>query len=143
MDRWKGSFLEKLHKAQAQWAKQFEDTLDQAVVPAFDDLAGFLGDNGFRTSTPLADAGRRSFKFELAENAYLLVIFQSSGVGGFELRWETSMPGAEPILERSVAQVPDIDKGWARDQFQAGLDRFVTLLADKTAAEPCAELTAV
>lgn len=143
MDSWRRTFLEKLHQAQAQCAKRFEEALDRAVVPVFDDLSGFLHNNGFQVLTPLREKGRRSFKFELAENAYLLLTFRFSVVGEFELRSETFAPGAEPILERSVGRVADIDPAWAQEQFQAGLDRLVDLLGNETALEPSAEVATV
>jgi hypothetical protein len=140
---WKRSFLEKLHEAQAQCDKQFEEALDRAVVPVFDDLTTFLRDNGFNVSTPLTEPGRRSFKFGLAENAYLLMIFRFACVGEFELRTETFVPGAEPSLEKSVGRIADIDEEWTQRRFEDGLDRFVDLLSEKSAAESSMELTAV
>ena len=143
MDTWKRSFLKKLHEAQSRCARQFEDTLDRAIVPVFESLASFLSDNGFRVSTPLNEQGRRSFKYELAENAYLLMIFRFSGVAEFELRSEVFVPGSEPVLEKSVGRVADIDRDWALEQFHARLDRFVTLLAGRKVEEPREELAAV
>jgi len=143
VDSWKESFLEKLHEAQTRCAKQFEEALERAVVPAFDELSPFLRDNGFKVSTPLSEAGRRSFKCELAENAFLLMIFRFSGVGEFELRTETFVPGVEPMLDKSMGRVADVDEDWSQKQFRAGLDRFVDLLSDKTAAKPREELAVV
>lgn len=143
MDNWKSSFLEKLHEAQAHHAKQYEQALDQVVLPAFEDLAAFLSDNGFKASTPVSKKGRRLFKYELAENAYLLMHFLLTGVGEFELRTETFVPGADPILDKSISRVVDIDKDWAYGLFQRGLDRFVNRLANQKTADPSAELAAV
>jgi len=140
VDSWKRSFVTRLHEARSRCARQFEDTLERFVVPAFEDLAEFLRDNGFKTSSPLREPERRSFKFELAENAYLLMIFRFAGVGEFELRTETFVPGVEPVLEKSGGRVLDIDASWAQRQFQAGLDRFVDLLAEGTSAEPAEQL---
>jgi hypothetical protein len=134
-DNWKRTFREKLQGALSRCAKQFEEALDRAVVPVFDDLAGFLRDNGFDVSTPLSEPGRRSFKCQLAENAYVLLIFRFATVGEFELHAETFVPGAEPILERSAGRLADIDEDWTRGQLQARLDRFIDLLAENTAAE--------
>ncbi len=143
VDSWKRSFLDKLHEALSRCGRQFEEALDRAVVPAFDELAAFLRDNGFDVSTPLSELGRRSFKCELAENAYVLMIFRFLSVGEFELRTETFVPGAEPTLEKSVGRLDDVDEAWARAQFEAGLDRFIDLLADKADAEPSEALAAV
>ncbi len=143
MDNWKSSFLEKLHRAQEQCARKFSDAIDQAVAPVFDDLAEFLRDNGFEASTPLKEAGHRSFKMELAENAYVLMIFRFTGVGEFEMRTETFVPGAEPILDKSPCRVVDIDRDWAQRRFQDALDRFVDLLAGQKVASEADQLVAV
>lgn len=145
VDNWKRSFLDKLNQAQGQCAQRFEDALEKQVVPAFDELCAFVRDHAFKVSTPLQERGRRSFKFELAENAYLLVIFRFSSVGEFELRSETFVPGADPALRRSAGRVADITEKWAGDQFRLGLDGLVELLAGQKplAAAPQEELLAV
>ena len=129
METWQKSFLDKLGKAQTQWLNGFEDTLDSMIGPVFDDMSAFVRDNGFRVTTPLSDAGRRSYKFELAENAYLLMIFKFTGVGEFELRCESFVPSSEPVLSKAMVRVADIDEEWARKQFQQALDNFVEALA--------------
>jgi hypothetical protein len=142
-DNWKRSFLDKLHGALSQCAKQFDETLDGVVVPGFDELAEFLHDNGFDISRPLNELHRRSFKWGLAENAYLLMIFSFSGVGEFELRTEMFVPGAEPTLEKRVGRLADTDGAWARAQLQSALDRFIDLLAERATPEPSHALAAV
>lgn len=126
---WKKGFLDKLSQAQSQWTRRFEETLESNVSPVFEEMKVFLADNGFHTSNPLRDQGRRSFKFELAENAYLLMIFRSLGVGEFEVRCETFVPGCDPVFRKSVVRVPDVNETWARGQFQSALDNFVDMLA--------------
>lgn len=143
MDAWRRSFLDKLREAQSHCAGLFEDVLDRAVAPAFDELASFLRDNGFTMSIPLREPGRRSFKYELAENAYLLVIFRFLGVGEFELQTETFVPGAKPVYEKKRERVADVDRQWAQRLFQAGLDRFIDQLANQKSEQPAAELATV
>ena len=128
MNKWKEQFLTKLNDAQGRHQTEFEQALDDSIVPAFDDLGSFLNDNGFQTSTPLQEGGRRSFKFELSENAYVLLIFRFSGIGEFELRTETFVPGREPALDKAVGRVSDVSLEWAQTRFQAALDQFVELL---------------
>jgi hypothetical protein len=143
MDQWKRNFLSKLSQAQSQWSSRFEDALDTHFVPVFDEYKQFLTDNGFRLSTPLNEPGRRSFKFELAENAYLLMIFRSTGVGEFELRCESFVPGSEPALARTTARADELNEEWVTRHTQAALDTFVDSLAgsdtSKKAPEPTAE----
>lgn len=134
MDGWKKQFMDKLGKAQHSCAQRFEDALDKAVKPAFDDLAQFLRDNGFKVSQPLVERGRRSFKFELAENAYLLVLVRFGGLGEFELRSEAFIPGDKPIMKRFVGSLNEVNAAWAEKHFRAALDQFADLLAGKSAA---------
>ena len=126
---WKKGFLDRLGQAQQLWLKEFEGSLEKFVVPAYEDCREFLGNNGFRVSRPMREEGRRSFKFELAENAYLLVLFRAAGVGEFEIRAECFMPGRDPLLTKAIARVKDLDFNWAAQQFQTALDNFVGLLA--------------
>ncbi len=128
---WKRQFLDKLSNVQSRWAKRFEEVLDAAVTPAFNELSGFLRENGFTVSTPMRDEGRRSFKFELIENAYLLMIFRCTSVGAFELRNECFVPGSEPNLSKQIYRISEINEEWARQRFQVGLNNFVELLAGK------------
>ncbi len=129
MDTWKKTFLDKLNRAQGQWVKRFEDAMEEHFVPVFDECRQFLSDNGFRLGIPLREPGRRSYKFELSENAYLLMIFRSLGVGEFELRCESFVPAREPVLDKTVARIADFNAEWATARVHAGLDTFVDLLA--------------
>jgi hypothetical protein len=129
MNNWQSNFLDKLNKVQTQWVRSFESTMDRFIMAAFEDVASFVRDNGFKVSTPLQDDGRRSFKFELSENAYLLMIFRFSGVGEFELRCESFTPGGEPTLSKSMMRLADVDEEWAGKQFQSALDSFLEAMA--------------
>ncbi|MBI5863504.1 MAG: hypothetical protein HZB38_03125 [Planctomycetes bacterium] len=129
MDGWKKQFLDKLGKAQATCAQRFEEALDDAFNPAFADVSNFLRDNGFKVSQPLSETGRRSYKFELAENAYALVLVRLSGVDEIELRGELIVPGNKPVLKKQVGSVKDVNAGWAEKHFRNTLDQFVELLS--------------
>lgn len=138
MDSWQKQFLDKLGRAQSVWLTQFEQSMEEHVKPAFEQLSSFVRENGFKVSTPLHDDGRRSYKFELAENAYMLLIFRFSGLGEFELRSESFAPGSEPALNKSLVRVADVNRDWSDRQFQSALDGFVDLLSGSkfTKAEP-------
>lgn len=143
-DAWKKSFVDKLNKVQNEYMGRFEKTLESVVAPVFDELGAFLRENGFKVACPLREAGRRSFKFELAENAYLLMIFRGLGVGEFELRCDMFVPGRDPSLKKSVGRLNDLNEAWTRKAFQSHLDQFLMLLAGERVelpAEP--ELVAV
>lgn len=143
MDSWKRQFIDKLGKAQAACAKRFEDSIDDAVNPVFQDMQGFLRDNGFKVSQPLKEQGRRSYKFELAENAYMLLIMRFNGVGELELRTEIFVPGSEPQLTKSVGRLADVSTKWAEEQFHGGLDTFINQLAGEQPAESAFEELAI
>jgi len=126
--QWKDSFLDKLKSAQSKCAKRFEDAMDNFLGPAFDDVSGFLRDNGFHVTAPLNEEGRRSFKFELSENTYLLMIFRFCGIGEIELRSEIFVPSRGPSLEKAVGRLSDLSEDWALKQFQRSLDKFIQML---------------
>lgn len=136
--QWKSTFLDKLKTVQSKCANRFDQAMADIVAPAFDDMAPFLRDNGFSVSAPLSEQGRRSFKFELAENAYVLVIFRFSGIGEFDVRNEIFVPGQEPHLQRSVGRVSDITEDWANRHFQSVLDTFVDQLSGNKSREKSA-----
>lgn len=135
MDGWKKQFVDKLGKAHQNCAMRFEDALDGAFNPIFEDLSTFLRDNGFKVSQPLNEQGRRSFKFELAENAYLLILVRFGGLGDFELRSEAFVPGNKPVIRKFVGGLKDLSTPWAEKQFRSALDQFIELLSGN-AAQP-------
>lgn len=129
MDDWKRAFSDKLTQAQTQWNRRFEETLDTVIVPVYEEFASFLRTNGFHVSAPMRQDGRRSYKFELAENAYLLMIFRATAIGEFEVRSECFVPGGEPTLAKTHCRVAEISETNVRQHFQAALDSFVEHLA--------------
>jgi hypothetical protein len=142
MDQWKQTFLSKLNQAQSQWIGQFDEALSTHFAPVFEEYRQFLTDNGFRLSVPLRESGRRSFKFELSENAYLLMILRATGVGELELRCESSVPGCDPAQSCSIAAVSEVTAEWVTQKVHGALDTFVDLLNNATPAA-AEELVAV
>ncbi len=138
---WKKNFSDKIKQVHSQWAQQFETVIDEHISPVFDEFSEFVSSHDFKTSTPMQEPGRRSFKFEIAENAYLLMIFRTQGVGEFQLGVEVFAPGVEPQSAKQTERLSDVTKAWAREQFQDALDAFVTKLGAQQsveAAEPVA-----
>jgi hypothetical protein len=129
MSEWKQNFSEKLKQVQAHWIQQFDNALDNDVMPAYDDVAAFVRNHDIATSIPMREEGRRSFKFELAENAYLLMIFRSTGIGEFEVRCESFAPGQEPKFAKQKERIADVNEAWAQRRFREALDTFVDHLA--------------
>ncbi len=133
MDQWKQQFAAKLSEVQSHWMTQFDGTLDESVNPVFDELGEFLRDNGFATAIPMQQPGRRSFKFELAEDAYLLMIFRATGLGGVELSIESAVPGVAPEPTRLNERLADINADWAEETFRSALNDFVDQLGESAA----------
>jgi hypothetical protein len=128
MDQWKQTFAKRLSDVQARWAVQFDDTLDNSVNTVFHELADFLLEYGITAAIPMQEPGRRSFKFELAEDAYLLVIFRSRAVDEFELSRQSFALGSETKLRKSTERLSTVTKELSRREFQAALDAFIELL---------------
>jgi len=143
MDNWKQTFLDKLTQAQSQWLTRFDEALDTHFVPIFEEYRQFLADNGFRLSMPMREPGRRSFKFELSENAYLLMILRAIGVGELELRCDSFVPGCDPAHSRSVGLVSQVTQEWVTERLRGALETFVELLSQASppnVSEPVEEL---
>ncbi len=129
VDQWQQNIAEKLGRLQSVWASQFDTAMESSVLPVFQSLAGFLRENGFATAVPLRDDGRCSLKFELAEDAYLLMFFRSTGLGAFEMRCEAVIPGREPQSQSNTERVTQVNEVWARQEIQAALSTFVDRLS--------------
>ena len=129
MDEWKRCFLEKLSQVQSRWAARFDQALDDSVVPVFNDLADFLQQNGLTATTPMHKSGCRSLKFELAEDAYLLMIFQSTGIGEFELTRQVFVLGSEPHVRKSTERLANVNQDWAEQEMQSALNVFLERLS--------------
>ncbi len=133
--QWRDGFVHKLDGLRSQWVDDFKHRVGNEVVPAFDEIATFVAEHGFRASSPVAQPDRQSFKFELAENAYVLMTLSHKSIDEVEMRYEYFTPGAAPgDLERSV-QVQDVNRGWATAWFQEALDALVGNLTGEDKAD--------
>lgn len=132
MSDWQQTFVSKLNAAQNQYKQAFEHAISGHVDAAFEGLNEFLCSNGFTLSTPVSEPGRHSFKLELSENAYVLMVFRAQGVGEFELRCETFVPNHEPLLARVAGQVAEVDQAWATNRFQTALNGLVDRLGESS-----------
>ncbi len=127
-NQWRQTFANRLDGLRLQWVDDFKRRLDSEVEPAFDELAGFVGDYGFRTSSPLNRPECRSFKFELNENAFVLLTLSHESMGDVSLRCEYFAPGAQPGDLVHRAQLQDVNRDWATSRFQEALDTFVSAI---------------
>jgi hypothetical protein len=126
MTQWQQSFVQNLESLRGQWLKDFDRVMNESVAPAFERISGFVGEHGFRVSSPVSQTDRRSYKFEMAENAFLMVFFHHRGINDYMVKTECFVPGREPWDYSESGALNDITLEWATAMFQKGLDTFVT-----------------
>lgn len=126
--QWRDGFVCKLDGLRSQWVDDFKHRVTSEVVPAFDEIAAFVAEHGFRASSPVTQPDRQSFKFEMAENAFVLLTLSHESIGDVLLRCEYFAPGAQPGDLVHHAQVQDLSREWATARFQEALDAFVAAL---------------
>lgn len=143
--RWQNGFLKRLEELRGDWVKNFEGAISASVEPAFEEVSAFVSKHGFRGVAPLRQSDRRSFKFELAENAYVLVTFRHEGIDDLLATCEYFVPGAQPGCYETRVACADVNREWAVLQFQDALDALVSAFGSARRAEKSLdlELTAV
>ena len=93
MNDWEKEFTKKMESLKEQSSGCLERFLQEDLQGAFDALSGFLAQWKFQSSNPQTQPGRRSFKFGLTEDAYVLVTFHLEGVDTLECDTEYGLPG--------------------------------------------------
>ncbi|MHC4065877.1 MAG: hypothetical protein ACYSUI_15460 [Planctomycetota bacterium] len=135
MNDWQRSFLQKLDTAKKQWQHRFEQFVSDYVEPVFHEFDDFSAKNGFHVSSPDCESGVRLYKFALTENGYLLVTFRMQGMEEVEVACDSFVPGVGGVEPSSKhIALCDANELWVQQQFQNGLDRFVTAFAEAGAA---------
>jgi len=82
----------------------------------------------------------RTFKFGLAEDAYVLVFFRSKGLDTVQWLYEYVVPGKGTGKSKvSETIIREVTRKWAEDCFQSALDDFVAKLAEAEHAKEPAE----
>jgi hypothetical protein len=137
MNDWQKQFKKKLDRVRSAAQERFEQFACEVLSSTFDRVNTFTGEMGVHGSAPLARQGMRTFKFELTENAYVLMTFRATGLDQCEVESEFVVPHAEhlPACESRVALL-DADEQWARDVFQNALDHFADALAEAYETQP-------
>ena len=145
MTDWQKRFSQKLELARSASSEQFEVVADQTLVPAFETFQKFTAQQGVAASAPLVNLGARTFKFALAENAYLLMTFRLSGLDYCELYGEFVIPGRGklPPVHQHI-ELAEVNGAWARRAFEESLDHFVDALvgAMSDASKPASAMAA-
>lgn len=139
MAEWQERFTKRLSALKDVWREEFDRVAEEALVPAFERMRGFLTANGFQLSVPRDDGDRRAFRFALGEDVYVLVTFQFRGPSEVEAVAEIASPSVTGVEVKPIrAPIRSVTADWALQRMQAALDLLVTQL-EETANEPAAQ----
>lgn len=131
MDEWRHGFASKIGALQEQWAERFTTLIEGTAEPVFREFADFLKQWNFHISMPRAESTMHSFKFELVEDAYVLIFFRSKGIDAVECEYESSVRGMGATRgERTERAGHEADRKWVEGCFQRALDDFVAKLTE-------------
>lgn len=139
-DEWRGSFLKNLESAKGKWGREFEDAMDSTAASVFEEFSSFLSEHGFQCQRPRSAAGRRAFKLEMSENAYVLLTFFHEGVTDVRVKCEYFTPPGNASESESRHSLSDLNRGWFSERFQQALDRFVGSFGGRAPSPRDAEL---
>lgn len=143
MSKWQNSFARSMDNVRVHWVKRFDESVSQRVGPAFEEISAFVSKHGFRPSTPMKQGDRRSYKFELNENAYALLTFRHEGLDDMHMSCEYFVPGGDPGTYETRVSCADVTREWAGAQFQEALDSLVSALSATLSQQKDAELDLV
>jgi len=139
-NKWKEGFADKVESLRDKWRQQFDVLASEMLEPVFNDLAEFVQQWDFQGTAPQTQSAVRTFKFALAENAYVLVFFRSKSMDGVQWLYECAVPGEGTVKSRvSDAHVTEVTTEWASECFQTALDDFVAKLNEAECSREVAE----
>jgi len=126
MNQWQKKFAEKVDTIRKASSQQFEQVVEDVVMPTFDQFRNFTTQHGLRATAPIVKVGIRSFKFSVTENAYALITFRHTGIEHCEVECEYFIPGVEK-LPTTDARVELSKPGteWVQGVFETSLDQFM------------------
>ena len=131
MDEWRHGFASKIGALQEQWVGRFTTLVEEIAEPVFREFADFLKQWNFHISMPRTESAMHSFKFELVENAYVLIFFRSKGIDAVECEYESAVPGVGASHgERTEKAGREADRKWVESCFRRALDDFVAKLTE-------------
>jgi len=143
MNTWQERFAQKLDNVREAADDFFQRFCGETLDVVFEEFCDFTSQRGLAGSAPLSKASVRTFKFEMSENAYVLITFRSCDLEHCEVMSELSIPRHEKISPaKNRVEVGDADNSWARRMFEEALDAFAdALTASYTKlANPSAEM---
>jgi hypothetical protein len=133
MSNWQQSFATKVEALREKCTRTFDNVAAEVVEPTFTKFEEFVSTCDFNVTRPQSQHGLRSFKFALAEDAYVLFQFRPRGVAEVECEYEIFVPSQGRIeAKRLRASFSGADRDWVRGCFESGLDSFVSLYGEVT-----------
>lgn len=137
MNDWRKRFAEKMEFVREVALARFDEFASKTLGPLYEEFSAFTGEHGVKAANPLANGEARTYRFSVAENAYVLLTFRSAGVERCELLSEFSVPNREkPAPVKSSVNLLDADDVWARRAFEESLERFAEAVAEAFAEKP-------
>ena len=131
MNDWEKDFSKRMESLHAQSTNCLERFLQEDLQGAYAAVSNFLSQWKFQNSMPQSQAGRRSFKFALTEDAYVIVTFRLDGLDVLECESEYSLPAIGRVPgTRWASSLRKVDRQWGDACFQKALDGLLAKLAE-------------
>jgi hypothetical protein len=136
MNEWQERFARQMNKIREQSAGRFQKFSDDVLEPVFNDLSEFVAQWDMRATEPQNQNDRRTFKFALTEDAYVLLNFRLHGVEAVECGYECWIPGiGRQPGGHAHMNLSEADRSWAESFFQACLDHLASQYSEKHGSE--------
>lgn len=140
MTEWEKEFTRKMESLHEQSTTCLERFLQEDLQGAYSALSSFVAQWRFQTSTPQAQAGRRSFKFALTEEAYVIVTFRMENLDTAVCEWEYGLPAVGRVSgTRCSSSLRKVDRQWGETCFQKALDGLLAKMTELDARKKTRE----
>jgi len=134
MSGWREEFVERIAVVRRGVLDLFERFAGETLTAVFEEIRSFTADHGLRGSAPVSKAGLRTFKFSVADNAYVLITFRPRGLDRIEVFSEFTVPNrpkVSPLYDST--ELIEAGQAWAQRSFEQSLDRFAEVMAQALA----------
>lgn len=139
--KWQQEFTSKVNALREGWTSQFEAIGDAQVGPVYQAFSDFARRCELKSSAVPDQQGLRSYKFELCEDAYVMLYFRPRGVDQVECDYECFLPGVGRVSGiKSSAAAANLQKEWVDSCFRMALDDLVTRFSECRRTPQDAEL---
>jgi hypothetical protein len=136
MNEWQERFANKMNLIREQSAEQFKRYSQDVLTPVFQNLAEFVAQWDMQATSPQDQSDRRTFKFALAEDSYVLVGFRLHGLETVECGYECWIPSVgRQTGGNTHIGLDEADRAWAESCFQACLDHLANKYAENGSTE--------